>query len=219
MDYPTEYYQQVLPNELARHTLGSLSPSPKSRLSEELQSKIIEIMRADPTAGYTFLSDSGWSKTTFLSALFHEAVYRHPDDLLFVQTYRDHPQFNGFTPVVMIDAADLMDQIQRSKFGGERPIISVWAIERMMQRGIFFTLILDEFEKIRKTTFRMEESYKILNACYKARGKCQVVIAGNLTKEDLKDKNQYLEGTFRRIEELTLTKEGKSHFWEFGGKR
>ena len=38
-------------------------------------------------------------------------------------------------------------------------------------------------------------------------------IAGNMTKADLDDKNQYLEGTFRRIEDLT-----SPHFWEFGGK-
>jgi hypothetical protein len=30
--------------------------------------------------------------------------------------------------------------------------------------------------------------------------------------------NQFQEGTFRRVEALTTTEEGKTHFWEFGRK-
>src|SRR5208283_1658130 len=58
-----------------------------------------------------------------------------------------------------------------------------------------------EIWRVKKSEFRMAEMYDIINACYKHNA--QLVIAGNMTKTDLDDKNQYLEGTFRHIEDLT----------------
>jgi hypothetical protein len=190
----------------------------------ETQGKLIKIMQDDPTGGYAFLSPSGWSKTTFLCALFREAITRHEDYMFSYcnRTYRKggNCRWGGYTPVVMVDTSDLMNQIENYKYhDGHVPILTTTKIENMAHDGIPFTIILDEFEKIRKTPFRMEESYNIINACNKARHLCQFIMAGNLTKDDLRDKSQFLEGTFRRVEELTTTKEGKTHFWEFGGKQ
>jgi hypothetical protein len=190
-------------------------------MSPETQGKLIKIMQNDPTGGYALLGPSGWSKTTFLSALFREAVCRHPD-YLFDYCHRtfNNTLGGGYTPVVMIDASRLMDQIERHKYhDGPVPIVTVNKIERMAADGIHFTVILDEFEKLKKSETRMIWSYDILNACNKARHLCQFIMAGNLKKADLKDVNQFLEGTFRRIEELTTTKEGKTHFWELGEKQ
>ena len=60
--------------------------------------------------------------------------------------------------------------------------------------------------------FAVCKLYEVLNSMYNS--KCLLYIAGNLTKLDLQDTNQFLEGTFRRIEDLTAP-----HFWEFGGKQ
>jgi hypothetical protein len=217
MDNRTEYYLNTV-EEADRHKLADLKPSSLSYMPEDTQGKIIKIIQDDPTGGYAFLSPSGWSKSTFLSALFHQALCRQPDHL-FDYSHRSHRGFGGYTPVVMIDASRLLSQIEAWRYReGDTPIITVGKIERMVKNDVFFTLILDEFEKIRKTPFRMEESYNLINACYKARGKCQFIMAGNLTKDDLRDVNQFQEGTFRRVEALTTTKEGKTHFWEFGRK-
>jgi hypothetical protein len=78
----------------------------------------------------------------------------------------------------------------------------------LAQRGIKTHLFIDEFEKVKKTEFGKVELYDILHACYQH--KAQLVIAGNMTKADLEDNNQYLEGTFRRVEDLT-----KPYFWEW----
>ena len=222
MSYRSDYYRSVVP-EPDRVRLAELKPSDKSYMPPETQGKLIKIMQNDPTGGYALLGPSGWSKTTLLCALFREALSRHPDEM-FSDSHRKYRRpdvgWGGYTPVVMIDASSLMDQIERWKYhDGPVPIITVGRIERMAADGIHFTVILDEFEKIRKTPYRMEESYNIINACNKARHLCQFIMGGNLKKADLKDINQFLEGTFRRIEELTTTKEGKTHFWELGEKQ
>jgi hypothetical protein len=210
IDDRTDLYFETVP-EPDRHKLADLKPSDRSYMPLATQQKLIKIMQNDPAGGYAYLSPSGWSKSTFLYALYYEALLRH-DGHLFNPTVI---QMNRYTPVVFVEAAHLLDQIEAFKYReGPVPDITVAKIERMVAAKIFFTLIIDEFEKVKKSEFRMVESYNILNAMYKARGNCQLVIAGNLTKEDLQDKYQYLEGTFRRIVELTTTKEGKTHFWE-----
>ena len=222
MSYRSDYYQSIVP-EPDRVRLADLKPSDKSYMAADTQGKLIKIMRDDPTGGYALLGPSGWSKTTFLSALFREAVCRQPDEMFrdCNRRYRrSDTGWGGYTPVVMIDASRLMDQIERYKYhDGPVPIVTVNKIECMAKDSIRFTVILDEFEKIKKSETRMIWSYDILNACNKARHLCQFIMAGNLKKADLKDANQFLEGTFRRIEELTTTKEGKTHFWEFGEKQ
>ncbi len=210
-------YHAAVPNERDRHTLAGLKPdSIHSRLSPTMQEGIIRIMRADPTGSYAFLAPSGYSKSTFLYAMLHEAFCRHPAGMF---SYTTRKFLNRYTPVVFTQSWDLLNQIENYKYHeGDPPIISVAKIERMIAEGVFFTFIIDEFEKTRSTKFGMNELYAIIDACYKARGKCQFLMAGNLTKEDLKDKNQFVEGMYRRIEELTETKDGKSHFWELENK-
>jgi hypothetical protein len=212
----SDLYGSYIPNERDRHTLAGLkADTSHSRLSEKMQNGIIRIMREDPTGSYAFLAPSGYSKSTFIYALLHEAFIRHP---LHLFTY-SRRQLNGYVPVVYTQSWDLLNQIENHKYHeGEPPIITVRKIERMVRNGVFFTLAIDEFEKTRNTKFGMNEFYAIIDACYKARGKCQFLIAGNLTKEDLKDKSQFSEGMYRRIEELCETKDGKSHFWELENK-
>ena len=218
----SDYYNSVVPVS-DRVRLADLKSSDKSYMPLETQGKLIKIMQEDPTGGYALLGPSGWSKTTFLCALFREAVCRH-EDWMFHDSHTRYRKpelgWGGYTPVVMIDASRLMDQIERYKYhDGPVPIVTVGKIERMAYDGIHFTVILDEFEKIKKSETRMGWSYEIINACNKARHLCQFIMSGNLKKADLKDTNQFLEGTFRRVEELTTTKEGKTHFWEFGDKQ
>ena len=214
-------YHAAVPNERDRHTLAGLKPDTiHSRLSPKMQEGIIRVMRADPTGSYAFLAPSGYSKSTFLYAMLHEALYRYPASMF---SYAHRKFINRYTPVVFTQSWALLNQIEAYKYHNEGgnvhpPIISVAKIERMIAEGVFFTFIIDEFEKTRSTKFGMNELYTIIDACYKARGKCQFLMAGNLTKEDLKDKSQFVEGTYRRIEELTETKDGKSHFWELENK-
>ncbi|HTR27237.1 MAG TPA: hypothetical protein VMI10_24920 [Terriglobales bacterium] len=175
------------------------------------QQRIIDIMRANPEAGYAFFGPSGWSKSTFMYALFRAAL-RRQCDLDFSAGYSG--LVNRYNPCVFVSASRLMDDIEAWKYkDGPHPIITDLKIDRMRTRGVKFSVYLDEFEKIRKSPFRMEESYKIIEALYKARDFCQLVIAGNMSKEDLEDRNQYMEGTPRRIEALT-----SPHFWDFGGQ-
>lgn len=210
-------YHAAVPNERDRHTLAGLKPDTiHSRLSQKMQEGIIRIMRADPTGSYAFLAPSGYSKSTFLYAMLHEALYRHPA-LMF--SYGSRKFINRYTPVVFTQSWDLLNQIENYKYHeGDPPIISVRKIERMLADRVFFTVIIDEFEKTRSSKFGMNELYAVIDACYKARGKCQFLMAGNLTKEDLKDRSQFVEGMYRRIEELCETKDGKSHFWELENK-
>jgi hypothetical protein len=188
--------------------LKSLTPSPKSHMPEDKQKVIIGSMQKAPAAGYAFLSPQGWSKSTFLYALYRRALVDNAWDVAM-----NPIASRGLHPVAFYEAKELMDRIQQWKIGeADAPMVTAKKIERLkVDHGITTHLFLDEFEKVKKSEFRMAEMYDIINACYKHNA--QLVIAGNMTKADLDDKNQYLEGTFRRIEDLT-----SPHFWEFGGK-
>jgi|ERR1035441_8924379 hypothetical protein len=143
-----------------------------------------------------------------MSALYRHALSVTPEHL-FDYGVR---MLNRYMPVVWVEAKHLLDQFQAWKIGeGPVPDITAVKIQKMVKDKIVPTLFIDEFEKIKKSEFRMGELYDVLNAMYKAKGR--LYIAGNLTKLDLQDTNQFLEGTFRRIEDLTAP-----HFWEFGGK-
>ena len=209
-------FRNYVPNERDWHKLAKLQPdTAHSRLSEKMQAGLIRIMREDPTGSYAFLAPSGYSKSTFIYSLLREAFLRHPEDMFSYSCQL----MTGYTPVVYTQSWDLLNQIENYKYHeGHPPIISVRKIEKMVRDGIFFTVAIDEFEKTRSTKFGMNELYAIIDACYKARGKCQFLMAGNLTKEELKDKSQFSEGMYRRIEELCETKEGQSHFWELENK-
>jgi len=209
-DNRLKYYLATVP-ESDRWTLSKLQASPKSKMPPEQQTSLIAKLQAKPDIGHAFLGPSGYGKSTWMYALFLEALDRH-DDIDF-----DHAVVkmeNRYQPVVFVHAAELLDQIEAWKYReGPHPILTVQRIDRMRQLGVKFSVFVDEFEKIRKSPFRMEQSYNLLEAMYRARDYCQLVIAGNLTKADLDDRNQYLEGTYRRIEALTTPR-----FWECGGK-
>jgi|SRR5208282_3402948 len=198
----------TIPERYQNVRLNTLEPTAKSHMPEEKQKVIIDIMRNAPNDGYCLLGPQGWSKSTFLYALYRRALFTNAYDIAGpnCRLYRLHP-------VVYCEAKELMDRIQAWKIGdADAPEVTAKKIERLkVDHGITTHLFLDEFEKVKKSEFRMAEMYDIINACYKHNA--QLVIAGNMTKADLDDKNQYLEGTFRRIEDLTTP-----HFWEFGGK-
>jgi hypothetical protein len=201
-----EIWRRKVPERYQSVRLKSLTPSPKSHMPEEKQRVIIEIMQKAAAAGYAFLSPQGWSKSTFLYALYRYALFANAWDVTenpAVRLYKVHP-------VVFYEAKELMDRIQAWKIGeADAPMVTAKKIERLkVDHGITTHLFLDEFEKVKKSEFRMAEMYDIINACYKHNA--QLVIAGNMTQADLDDKNQYLEGTFRRIEDLTTP-----HFWEW----
>jgi len=200
-----EIWRRKVPERYQSVRLKSLTPSPKSHMPEDKQRVIIEIMQKAPAAGYAFLSPQGWSKSTFLYALYRRALLDNAWDVAM-----DPIRHRGLHPVVFYEAKELMDRIQAWKVGdADAPEVTAKRIERLkVDHGITTHLFLDEFEKVKKSEFRMAEMYDIINACYKHNA--QLVIAGNMTKADLDDKNQYLEGTFRRIEDLTTP-----HFWEW----
>lgn len=206
--YRADYYQSIVP-EPDRVKLADLKPSEKSHMPLDKQQKMFDIMRANPEAGYALFSPSGWSKSTSLYALFREALRRH-NDLDF--SHGVSRWMHGYQPVVFVQAAELMDQTEKWRYReGKVPIITAGQIDNMRQAQVKFSVFVDEFEKTRKSPFRMEEMYKLIDAMYRARPYGQLVIAGNMTKADLEDVNQYQEGTPRRIEALT-----SPHYWEFG---
>jgi DNA replication protein DnaC len=185
-------------------------------LADKRQQKLLALVQSDPAGSFAIFGPSGCGKSTIMSALFREAVFRHPANSFGYAQRRYVP---GYTPVIYVNASELMDQIERFKYhDGPIPILTVRKIEAMIADEVFFTVIIDEFEKVRKTPFRMEESYNILNAIYKARGKCQFCIAGNLRKEDLEAANLYAEGTRRRIEALVTPAAGKARFLDLNPK-
>jgi len=200
-----EIWRRKVPERYQSVRLKSLTPSPKSHMPEDKQRVIIEIMQKAPAAGYAFLSPQGWSKSTFLYALYRRALVDNAWDVAI-----NPVAYRGLHPGVFYEAKEQMDRIQAWKIGdADAPEVTAKRIERLkVDHGITAHLFLDEFEKVKKSEFRMAEMYDIINACYKHNA--QLVIAGNMTKADLDDKNQYLEGTFRRIEDLTTP-----HFWEW----
>ena len=205
-------WRRTVPERYQGVRLRTLKPSPVSHMPEDKQQAIINIMREAPTAGYAFFSPQGWSKSTFLYALYRRALVTNAWDVAMGITPTEGAPVLGIHtlhPVMLYEAKEFMDQIQRWKIGeGNAPAVTAKKIERLkVDHGITTHLFLDEFEKVKKSEFRMAEMYDIINACYK---QAQLVIAGNMTKADLDDKNQYLEGTFRRIEDLTTP-----HFWEW----
>lgn len=207
-DRITAMWKRNVPERYWGCNLDTLVPSEKSHMPMERQGNVIKIIKDAPAAGYAFLSPSGWSKSTFLYALYRYALNTNAYDIA-MRPYMGR----NLNPVNIYEAKTLMDRIQAWKIGdADAPAVTANKIARLKtELGITSGLFLDEFEKVKKSEFRMNEMYDLINACYKHNA--QLVIAGNLTKEDLDDKNQYLEGTFRRIEDLT-----SPHFWEFGGK-
>jgi hypothetical protein len=162
--YRLEYYYDVVP-EPDRRKLSNLKPSPDSYMPLDKQQKIIDIMRAEPTAGYALFGPSGWSKSTFMYALLGDALERQNDfDFCYGQR-----MLNGYQPVVFYHAAELMDETERWMYkDGPAPMLTVNRIERMRKLKIKFSVFIDEYEKVRKSPFRMEESYKLLHAMYEA---------------------------------------------------
>jgi hypothetical protein len=200
-------WQRNVPERYRNVDLSTLEPNDVSHMPLDKQRAIIKKLRAAPLSGYCFCAPSGWSKSTFMCALYREALNACGSEIIL----NTGAWIGNYHPVVMMDAITLMDMIQDWKLGKiESPLITAEKIEILKQRYGFTThLFLDEFEKVKKSVFRMGEMYNLINAMYKHGG--QLVIAGNMTKADLDDKSQYLEGTFRRIEDLTTP-----HFWEFG---
>jgi hypothetical protein len=200
-------WQRTVPERYQKVDLNTLEPNDVSHMPLSKQRTIIEKLRSAPLSGYAFCAPSGWSKSTFMCALYREALRACGSEIVL----NTGAWIGSYHPVVMLDAITLMNMIQDWKLGRiADPLITADKIEILKQRYGFTThLFIDEFEKVKKSEFRMTEMYNLINAMYKHGG--QLVIAGNMTKADLDDKSQYLEGTFRRIEDLTTP-----HFWEFG---
>ncbi len=211
-EYPViianQKWERDVPKRYRFADVQTLTPNAElSKMPPERQQRVIDILRLRPNAGYAFLGPSGWSKTTFMYALYRYAIETNIADIM-----RTRKGEHRIDPVVFVDVADLINQIQSWRVPKDeftpQPVISAERINRLAAMGIKAHIFLDEFEKVKKSEFRMRETYDLLNAAYKHES--QLVIAGNFTKADLDDRNQYLEGTPRRIEELTTP-----HFWEW----
>ena len=194
-------FDENVPMRYQDADIQTLTPSELSHMPLVKQEKIINLMRLAPDAGYCFFSPSGWSKSTFLYALYRHALLNNG--------INDKLADLNLHPVVVTHAKTLADKIVEWKCDrAGAPSVTANKIEQLANRGIKTHLFIDEFEKVKKTEFGKVELYDILHACYQH--KAQLVIAGNMTKADLEDNDQYLEGTFRRVEDLTAP-----YFWEW----
>jgi hypothetical protein len=185
--------------------LATLAPSDKSEMPIALQEQCITTLKDDPTGNYAMFGPSGWSKTTFTTALYGHALDS------WVESYGFGKGLVSDCPIIRIKAKTLLEQITKFTIeGGEDnrpPILARWVRLRKGKPNQF-RLFLDELEKVKSTEFKMTELWDIVDALYEEGG--QLVVSGNLKLEDLEDTNKFLEGFPRRIKEIC-----EKHVWDF----
>jgi hypothetical protein len=195
-------YFQSVPPRYQGYFLRTLQPTDKVPLSVGRQEEILTMLRAEPEESYAFFGPAGTSKTTYLTALWAENMWR------WIQADIKTKWF----PVRMVNAKKLLDEFtdwamhRFDAIGPESdvspvapPAITREKVESWTKQGIKARLFLEEIDKIgRDTEARKANLFDVVDAVYGHEG--QLVLCSNLTPVQFEE--QFGSVFARRIGEM-----------------
>ncbi len=165
--------------------LATLAPTSRvaHRVSIDRQAKIIEWIKAKPSASCVFSGPAGSSKTTWAIAMYREMLWQDANFYRFNQDLhlRDEAVWH-------LSAAELFRQHHLSATSRDAPEPDVtlrrilklaskpWADRRKPR------LFLEEIDKVSLTDFKRNVLFELVDAIYGAEG--QIVITSNMSREE-----------------------------------
>jgi hypothetical protein len=168
---------KLVPERFRGVTLGSLVPvgPPASKLSTEMQAKVIAALQANPERSYLLVGDAQTGKTHFSFALFRHAVHEwariaFEDDAMWERA------------VFRFNVKSLLDQHvawerKENREDTPEPDLTVKKIKRLANKKHKVRLFLDEIDKFNPTKFKLDILFELIDSVYETGG--QVVAVGN----------------------------------------
>ncbi len=182
--------------------LSKLKPSTKSRLNEEKQKEIYDLLQAKPDDSYAFFGPVGTSKTVCSVALYRHALAKELKKIWDATTYLKGFEYRVYRsneiPVWRITAKQVLQEFHdfainrpitdldgRQIGGASLPIVSRQKIEKYYRQGFTSHLVLEEIDKVNATATRLYDLFELFDAITENLG--QVVINTNRTKQEFQD--------------------------------
>jgi hypothetical protein len=183
-----------VPPKYRRFLLRMLVPFEEiaDKVPIERQQKIIDALRAEPTAGWAFFGPPGTGKTVMTAALYTEQVWK---ETVLAPQY--DLRARKFFPVWRISTKRLLDEhtdwsMHRNDpepefgTGTPPPTVTVDKIAYVREHGRTPRLFLEEIDKVRETEARRANLFEIVNAIYDYEG--QLVVSSNYTPKEYAEK-------------------------------
>jgi DNA replication protein DnaC len=169
---------------------SQLQPTPKSVVPLERQKEILADLRAHPDQSVAFFGPPGTGKTTLMTAMYAQMLWRETGLNLMTSTvYR-------FTSKAMLDQfTDYAMRGHDEQNPAEPPRLSRERIEKLARQDIKMHLFLEEVDKVKQTDSRIANLFEVVDALYN--DKCQLVLNSNLTPTEFR--NQFGTEFARRI--------------------
>jgi DNA replication protein DnaC len=200
----TKLYFDSVPPKYRGLYFSNLNASPKSSLPIETQNEIIKTLKSNPDDSYAFFGPAGTSKSTWLTVMYVNQLWRH---VMGGERNSLGKKLKWFS-VQRITAKRLLDQFSDyaihkndqhdDNSSVAEPVVTREKVEACTKNGVKFHLFLDELDKIKETETRYMSLFDVIDAIYEHEG--QLVISSNLRPAEFE--NQFGAQFMRRIEEM-----------------
>ena len=191
-DFSKTFFQAV-PPRYQGCIWSQLKPSPKSIVPLERQAELMHQFRSDQDMSVAMFGPPGTSKTTWLTAMYAQALWRSTAFKL------------GMHPVHRYTVKALLDQYTAWQVHGTDPESDVMPprvsrerIEMITRKGGRVHVFLEEIDKVKPTDARIANLFEVVDALYENLG--QLVFNSNLTPSEFS--GQFGNEFARRIAEM-----------------
>jgi hypothetical protein len=191
-DFSQTFFQAV-PPRYQGCIWSQLQPSLKSIVALERQAELMHQFRSDPDMSVAMFGPPGTSKTTWLTAMYAQAIWRstafklgmHP-----AHRYTVKAMLDGFTQWQLHGSDPESDAMP--------PRVSRERIEKITKQGGKVHVFLEEIDKVKPTDARIANLFEVVDALYENMG--QLVFNSNLTPSEFA--GQFGNEFARRIAEM-----------------
>lgn len=189
----SQIFFQAVPLRYQSCMWSQLQPSPKSIVPLERQAELMRQFRSDPDMSVAMFGPPGTSKTTWLTAMYAQLLWR---------STAFKPQLH---PVHRHTVKAMLDQFTEWQLHGADPEsdampprVSRERIEKITKQGGKVHVFLEEIDKVKRTDARIANLFEVVDALYENMG--QLVFNSNLTPSEFA--GQFGNEFARRISEM-----------------
>jgi DNA replication protein DnaC len=174
--------KKLLPSRYYRSNIGTLKPSPNSKMDMQRQATVIQHLWNNSTRSFLFYGDPGTGKTTFATALVRHALERDWEGHI-------HTGCGNFNTVSWIQYLNWDTYIQslldwqNHPDTAEEPSVTPTLIHNNAAKGRTTCLVIEEIDKSRLTEFKANKLFELV--CAMDATESQLIITTNYaTKEE-----------------------------------
>ena len=166
----------VVPELFRNVTLKSLEASPASKCDLMRQAEVIAEIKTDPGKSVLIWGPPGVGKTHIALALFRRGVLIWARDSVIIDAWAA-PGVWRIHAGMWSDTMVIASTTHKGDPGYIKPVVTVDDIQRVIKKGMKPTILIDELDKMKFSTFKALHLLKLIDTVYEAKG--QVICTSN----------------------------------------